>query len=595
MTLPDETGTAPATSTSGSIVKSPTGIPGFDEITRGGLPHGRVTLVLGGPGTGKTVFALEALVNGARERQEPGIFVAFEENARQVVANAATFGWDLEALEREQLFFLDARLSPTVVQSGAFDISSLLASLEAKAGEMGARTIVFDGIDVLLTLLDDAAVERREVYRLYEWLQRHGVTGIITAKADESDRPTTERYAFMQFMVDCVVLLQQRLTDRVATRSVRVLKYRGSGFDENEFPLVITDAGLEVSTFGLGELDHPAFDERVSTGVPRLDDMLGGGYYRGSSTLITGAPGTAKTTLAGAFAAAACARGERALYVSFDEGAEQLARNLTSVHVDLRPYVDAERLLVYSVRTESRAAEQHLLDIKRRISALRPSVLVLDPISALTKAGAQVAALHAAFRLLDYARTLGITVLCTSLTASEAGAAEATNIEISTLADTWIHLAYLVRGGERNRTLTIVKSRGTRHSNQVRELLLGDDGVSLADVYTAGGEVLVGTARWEREAEVREAEQRRLLEAEHRRREAEHAEAELAARIGALQRELEARQTERERLERDELARRDRRASSQEALSRLRWADARPAAVMPADAVPAARGGGGDR
>ncbi len=561
----------------GAIEKMPTGIPGFDEISRGGIPRGRVSLVLGGPGAGKTVFALEVLVNGARDRHEPGIFVAFEENARQVVANAATFGWDLDALERERLFFLDARLSPTVVQSGAFDIAGLLAALGAKAEEMGARTIVFDGIDVLLTLLDDPAAERREVYRLYEWLQSRGVTGVITAKADASDRPTTERYAFMQFMVDCVVVLQQRLADRVAMRSVRVLKYRGSGFRENEFPLVISDTGLEVSTFGTTELEHPAFTERVSTGVPRLDDMLGGGYYRGSSALVTGAPGTAKTTLAGAFVAAACARGERALYVSFDESAEQIVRNLRSVGIDLAPHVAGGRLDMYSVRTESHGAEQHLLAVKQRIADSRPDVLVLDPISALAKAGVQLAALHASIRVLDHAKSLGITVLCTSLITGDAGDVEATGMEISTIADTWMHLAYVVRGGERNRTLTIVKSRGTKHSNQVRELLLGDDGVGLADVYTAGGEVLVGTARWEREAALREAERRRAADARRRRREAEAAEAEIASRIAALQRELEARRAERAQLDSDEASLLAWQTSSHDELARLRWADATPA------------------
>lgn len=563
----------PPSSPPGAITKMPTGIPGFDEITRGGLPRGRVTLVLGGPGAGKTVFALEALVNGARERQEPGIFVAFEESARQVVANAAAFGWDLDALERERLFFLDARLSPTVVQSGAFDLAGLLAALDAKVEEMGARSVVLDGIDVLLTLLDDPALERREIYRLYEWLQARGVTGLITAKADTSDRATTERYAFMQFMVDCVVLLQQRLADRVASRGVRVLKYRGSGFSENEFPLLISETGLEVSTFGAAELDHPVFTERLSTGVARLDEMLGGGYYRASSALVTGAPGTAKTTLAGAFVAAACARGEGALYVSFDEAADQIVRNLRSVGLDLAPYVADGRLRMYSVRTESRGAEQHLLDLKRQLAERRPAVLVLDPISALAKSGAAVAALHASLRLLDYAKALGVTVLCTSLIVGDTGDDEATAMEISTIADTWIHLAYVVRGGERNRTLTIVKSRGTRHSNQVRELLLGDEGIQLADVYTAGGEVLVGTARWEREAEAREAERRQAAEAARRRREAEAAEGELAARIAALQRELAVRQAERESIAGDESARLARRASDRTELGRRRHGD----------------------
>ncbi|HEX6060129.1 MAG TPA: circadian clock protein KaiC [Gemmatimonadaceae bacterium] len=555
------------------IDKAPTGIPGFDEISRGGLPSGRVTLVVGGPGSGKTLFALETLVNGARLRQEAGVFVAFEENSRQIVANAATFGWDLPALERERLFFLDARLSPATIHGGEFDLGALLAALGAKCDELGAKRIVFDGLDVLLTLLDDPAAERREVYRLHEWLREREITGIMTAKSGDADRWLAERYAFMQFMVDCVVALQHRLSERVSIRTLRILKYRGSGFAENEFPIVISDSGIEVSSFGSPMLQYPASSERVSTGIARLDAMLAGGYYRGSSTLISGAPGTAKSTLAGAFVAAACERGERALWLSFDESAAQIARNLRSVGIDLAPHLASGRLVVHSVRTESRGAEEHLVDLRRRTEGHAPSVMVIDPISALAKTGGNVAAVHASLRMLDHARTRGITLICTSLVADGETDSELTATQISTIADTWIHLAYLVKGGERNRTLTIVKSRGTRHSNQVRELLIADDGVSLADVYTAGGEVLVGTARWEREAELREAERRRRVESERRHRELELVEAEVSARISALQRELETRRAELESAESEEAGRRDRMESKLGELRRRRFDD----------------------
>lgn len=555
------------------IDKAPTGIVGFDSITDGGLPSGRVTLLLGGPGTGKTVFALQTLVNGARDHAEPAIFVAFEENSRQIVQNGATFGWDLPALERERLFFLDARLSPTTVNSGEFDLSALLAALGAKVDEMGARRVVFDGLDVLLTLLDDRAAERREVYRIYEWLQERGLTGIITAKADEAGGSSADRYSFMQFMVDCVVLLQHRLADRVSLRTVRVMKYRGSGFRENEFPLVISHQGIDVATFSGAALEYPVSNERVSTGIPRLDSMLAGGYHRGSGVLVSGAPGTAKTTLAGAFTAGACERGERALYVSFDESAGQIVRNLRSVGFELAPYLESGQLEIVSVRTEARGAEEHLLHLKNRISAIDPAVLVLDPISALSKTGGHVAATHASLRLLDFAKDRGITTLCTSLVGADDTLVEATEMQISTIADTWIHLSYVVRAGERNRLLTIVKSRGTRHSNQVRELLLGDDGVSLADVYVAGGEVLVGTARWEREVEAREAELRRQEESERKRAELELAETELEARLAALERELTARRAEREALSRTETLRRDNRTAAESHRLRLRDAD----------------------
>lgn len=556
------------------IEKTETCISGFDEITGGGIPRGRVTLLLGSPGAGKTVFALEALVNGARKHREPGIFVAFEESSRQIVANGATFGWDLDALERERLFFLDARLSPTVVQAGEFDLTGMLAAVSAKAKEMNATRIVFDGIDVLLSLLDDPTAERREMYRIYEWLQQEKLTGIITGKSAEADRPTTERYAFMQFMVDCVVLFQHRLEDRVSIRTVRVMKYRGSAFEENEFPMVITQSGIQVSTFVSQSLEGEASTERITSGVERLDTMLAGGYYRGSSVLISGSPGTAKTTLATACAKAACDRGERALVMTFDEGASQFVRNLASVDMDLKPHVDSGALVIKSVRTESQGAEEHLLVLRALVDEHRPTVLVIDPISALNKTGGRIAASHASVRIMDFAKSRGITTICTSLLATDAPEQEVTATQISTIADTWIHLAYLVKGGERNRTLTIVKSRGTSHSRQVRELLLSNDGISLADVYSAGGEVLVGTARYEREREEQEAERRQVAETKRRKAQLELAEAEVSARIAALQRELQAQRAELAAAEEDEHARLERRTTGIEDVKVRRTADA---------------------
>ena len=559
--------------TDSGIEKTATCIEGFDEITGGGIPKGRVTLVVGGPGAGKTVFALETLVNGAKRNREPGIFVAFEESSQQIIDNAATFGWDLEQLQRERLFFLDARLSPTVVQSGQFDLSGMLAAISSKAREMKATRVVFDGIDVLLTLLNDQNAERREMYRIYEWLQSEGLTGIITAKAADTDRASTERYAFMQFMVDCVTLLQHRLNERVSIRTVRVTKYRGSGFAENEFPLIISKNGIRVSTFANGK-HVDASTERISTGLDRLDTMLGGGYYRGSSVLISGAPGTAKTTLSASCAMAACQRGERALVVTFDEGASQYIRNLRSVGMDLQPCVDAGLLLISSSRSESQGAEEHLLEIKELIDRHDPAVLVIDPISALIKTGGHIAASHASVRIMDLAKSRGITTIITSLVASDTPEEEGTPTQISTIADTWIHLAYLIKGGERNRTISIVKSRGTRHSSQVRELLLSDDGMDLADVYSAGGEVLVGTARWEREQEEQDAERRRRAEINARRRQLQLAEAEIAARMTTLQRELEARRAEIDQVDQGEKDRIQRRDESHAGVLSRRKADA---------------------
>jgi len=554
------------------IEKAGTGISGFDEITRGGIPAHRTTLIVGGPGAGKTVFALQTLVTAARKYREPGIFVAFEESSRQIIGNAATFGWDLAGLERERLFFLDARLSPTTVQAGDFDIAGMLAGLQAKAVEMGAKRIVFDGIDVLLTLLSDPVKERREMYRLQEWLASNGLTAVITAKASDTDATTAERYSFMQFMVDAVVTLHHRMHDRVSLRGIRVMKYRGSGFSEGEFPLIITDGGIEVATFGTSELDFEVSSDHVSSGVPRLDTMLDGGYFRGTGVLISGAPGVAKTTLAGAFALAACKRGERVLYVSFDEAGNQIIRNLRSVGMDLQRYRDSGLLRFYSVRTETRSSEDHLINLKKYLTDFSPQNLVIDPLSALAKAGGHVAAVHASLRLLDYARSLGITTVCTSLVADEA-VNETTTTQISTIADTWIHLAYVVHGGERNRTLTIVKSRGMKHSNQVRELVLNDSGVTLADVFTAGGTVLVGTARFEHESKMREMAANARNERAMRRKTAEQGEAKIRAQIAALEAELESHRLSSELAASQDAESENRRSSDLDEVKRRRYAD----------------------
>ena len=557
-----------------SIPKSATGIEGFDDITYGGLPASGTTLVVGGPGAGKTIFALQTLVNGARLHHEPAIFVAFEEPAEQIIRNAATFGWDLQELMRERLFFLDARLSPATIKAGEFDLEGMLAGIGAKANELGAKRIVFDGLDVLLTLLDDPVTERREVYRLYEWMRETKLSGLITAKSQDREKLNVDRYAFMQFMVDCVVGLQHRLAERVSLRSIRVLKYRGSAFDEGEFPYVIDDDGIRISTFSTNQIDVAISNERVSTGIDRLDAMMQGGYYRGSSIIITGVPGTAKTTLCGTFANQMCKSGEKVLFVSFDEASAQIARNLKSIGLDLQKWIDEELLHVHAVRTEARSAEEHLMELRRLIREFEPRHLIIDPISALAKTGGHVSAVHASMRLLDYAKCRGITTLCTSLVSSSEITEEQTDTEISTIADTWIHLAYKVMGGERNRTLTIVKARGIGHSNQVRELILSDNGVSLTNVYTAGGEVLVGTARYEKEASVRVELRRRELEMQLRRAELQATEAELKARVEILKRELEAKRAEIELFETSQAAALESTQATEAAVHRLRGVDA---------------------
>ena len=567
------------------LAKIATGIEGFDALSGGGLPRNRTTLVMGGPGSGKTVFSLQALVNAARQRGESGIFVAFEERGREIMANAATFDWGLPALAEKQIYILDAHLSPTVVQSGEFDLSGILAILKAKQAAMHAGWIVFDGIDVLLTLLRDPIVEMREIYRIRDWLADNELTAIVTAKMD-SQTSAVVNYGFMQFMVDCVIRFDRRLEYGVPAHRLQVTKYRGSDFASGEFPLSFGRSGIEVAAPEPPEIIHEASTERVSAGIERFDAMLGGGLFRGSSTLITGAPGTSKTTLIGKFAETACQRGERTLFVSFDEGADQILRNLSSVGIDLQAHVRSGLLRMYSGRTEARSAEEHLIKLRALIRDHQPRCMVIDPLSAMAKAGGIGAARAVANRLIHLMKDSKITVVISALIEGNDPQAEATDLQISTIADTWIHLSYLVRSGERNRALTIVKSRGTWHSNQVRELVLSEAGPMLTDVYSAGGEVLMGTLRWEKEAEENARQRQRQAEFEHKQRELEFAEADTRARIKTLELDLQRQQAELALYTLDGEARVLSSSEREHELRRMRGADLAtrpdPAAIPPA-------------
>ncbi len=481
------------------LEKFSTGIEGLDDITGGGLPLSRTTLFMGGPGCGKTVLALQVLVSAATQYKTPGIFVAFEENTRQVFANAKTFGWNLAEMELQQITFVNANMRSDAVKAGTFDIIGLLAGLEAQAKEMGAKLIVFDAIDVLLSLLDDPAAECRELHRLHEWLTLHGLTGIITTKVNDHQPGTAQRYGFMPFMADCAVLLGQRVADRMAVRSMRVLKYRGSPHVLNEVPFVIGSAGVEVGSSNGVHPEPQPFTERVSTGIEPLDEMLGGGFYRGTNALLTGSSGGGKSTLAGAFIESACRRGERALFISFDENSRDIVRDLATMSIDLSPHLTSGLLRMEAVRSEAASSEEHFMRIKRLTAEQQPRCLVIDPLSALARVGGGLAARAVAERLIYLCRNAGITVLFTSLLEGIDPQLETTTLHVSTISDSWIQISYALLDGERNRALSIVKSRGSAHSNQLRELLFSREGVTLADPYTAGGEVLMGTLRLEKE------------------------------------------------------------------------------------------------
>jgi len=559
-------------------LKSSTGIPGFDQITGGGLPRGRTTLLLGGPGSGKTIFALQFLAQGARECGQAGIFVAFEESPARIVANSAGFGWGLDVLTPGALHFVDAQPAPDLIQSGSFDLSGMLAGLGALADEIKAQRIVFDALDIVLALLPDGPSRRREIYRLHEWLLDRQLTGLITAKSggDEERSLGDQPFGFMQFMVDCAVILNHRVTLGVSQRNLRVQKFRGSSFDENESPFIIGKDGFDVAVARtLGRTDAQVSNERVSSGVDRLDTMLGGGYYRGASVLITGFPGTAKTTLSGAFAEAACLRGERTLFVSFDSDGSEVIRNLTSVGIQLERFEKSGMLAMISARTITGSAESMLVRIKALAKEHNARCLVIDPVSTLSKSGNELTAHGVAERLIDWSKAAGITLVCTSLLDEMGGAlGGGTPLQISTLADTWIHLNYLVQAGERNRGMSIVKSRGTAHSNQVRELILSEHGVTLADIYTAGGEVLMGTLRWEKESAERVANEVAEVAGQLKRVTLDAEEAVLEVRAKSLQTELVAKQIEKTLLERTTQSREGELSRVRARMRELRGADA---------------------
>jgi circadian clock protein KaiC len=549
--------------------RMPSGVDGFDEIADGGLPRGGITVVLGGPGSGKTIFGMQVLARGARDG-EPGILVAFEESAERIRANTAGFAWGGEEMNHG-VHVLDAQLSQSVETAGEFDLIGLLAMVAARAKQLGARRIVFDGIDVLLGHLADATLVRREVFRIREWVHQSGLSAVVTAKADAADARPNADYDFLQFMADCVVTLHHRVVQGTALRFIRVAKYRGAAHSANEFPITVAEAGLEVAANTAIELTYPASTERVSTGIERLDAMLSGGYYRGSSVLITGVPGTAKTTLAASFAQAAVRRGERTLYVSFDEAPDQIVRNVASIGIHLGPYIESGILRLQSFRGRVESPEALVARIRALIREAQPQNLVVDPLSALCPRSLESDA--AAVAVLDVAKRAGITSVNTSLLGNALPLSEQTPLNISTIADTWMHVSYASQGGERNRALTIIKARGTGHSNQVRELVLTNLGVTLTDVYSVGGEVLMGTMRWEKENNVRRSQAVAKNAGVLRARKVELALAETRARLDTLGREQAVQEAELIQINADAMEELDHRAHDTGEVLQRRRAD----------------------
>jgi circadian clock protein KaiC len=523
-----------------TLPKTATGIQGLDEITSGGLPRGRPTLISGGAGSGKTLFGLEFLVRGATQYNEPGVFMSFEESIPDLTKNAASLGFDLARLVAEKKLFLDHVLitRSEISESGEYDLDGLFIRIADAVQRVGGRRIVLDTIESLFSELPNPGILRAEIRRLFGWLKEKGLTTVITAERDRPDRLT--RHGIEEFVSDCVILLDHRIREEISTRRVRVVKYRGSTHGTNEYPFLIDEQGISVLPISSLGLDHAAPADRISSGIARLDGMLGGkGFYGGSSILISGTSGTGKTSVAAHFVDAACRRGERCLFFAFEESPRQIVRNMRSIGIDLQPWVRKGMLRFQAARPTYGGIEEHLLMTHKCISNFQPSVVVVDPVTNLIMVSTPNEVRSMLTRLVDFLKTQEITSIFTSLTAG-GSPLEASEVDVSSLMDTWLVLVSIEVGGERNRALYVLKSRGMEHSNQIREFQLTDKGLRLLDVYLGPEGVLTGSARLSQEAREKVAGNSRRQELESRRRELERAHLTFEARMATLRAEHEA-------------------------------------------------------
>ena len=530
-----------------SLAKAPTGVQGLDEITGGGLPRGRPTLVCGSAGCGKTLLAMEFLVRGATQFGEPGVFMAFEETSKELAENVRSLGFDVDDLVEKKKLAIDfVRVERNEIEeTGEYDLEGLFVRLNHAIDSVGAKRVVLDTLETLFGGLSNVAILRGELRRLFRWLKDKGVTAIITG---ESGDGTLTRHGLEEYVSDCVILLDHRVVDQVSTRRLRIVKYRGTTHGTNEYPFLIDEDGISVLPVTSMGLQHEVSTERVSSGVPRLDMMLGGeGYFRGSTVLTSGTAGSGKTSLAAHFAVAACQRGERCLYFSFEESPGQLLRNMRSIGIDLAPWVKKGLLQFHSSRAAIHGLEMHLATIHKLVRDFQPRVVIMDPIDTLVTAGTRRDATVMLTRLIDFLKIKEITAHLTNLTASGDALGD-TDLDVSSLVDTWLLLRDLELGGERNRVINVLKSRGMAHSNQLREFLLTDRGVELQDVYLGPEGVLTGSARQAQEAGEKAVAMLRQQEVEGKQRERERRREALEARIVALQKEFEAEEEEANRL-----------------------------------------------
>ena len=514
-----------------ALAKVRTGIAGFDDITGGGLPRGRPTLIAGGPGCGKTLFSMEFLVKGATEFAEPGLFVSFEENQQELAQNVASLGFDLEHLVERRLLSIDLVRAEAreIEETGDYDLEGLFVRLGHAIDQIKAKRIVLDTIESLFAALPNEMVLRSELRRLFRWLKDRGITAVITA---ERGAGTLTRNGLEEYVSDCVILLDHRVIDQVSTRRMRVVKYRGSVHETNEFPFLIDENGFSVLPITSFALTHKASTERMSTGMARLDEMLDGkGLYRGSSILVSGTPGSGKSSIISHVVDAACARGERCLFFPFEESQMQIVRNMRSLGLDFDRWVSRGLLHFYPARQHQYGLETHLAMLHKKVVKFNPRVVAIDPVSNLTEIGSTMEAKAMLTRMVDFLKGRGITALFTSLT-SDAQNPEMTEVSISSLMDTWLLVRNLESNGERNRGLYILKSRGMPHSNQIREFILSHQGIQLLDAYTGTAGVVMGTARLVQE-ERDKAEELKL------RNQIDQKQRELASKRKAMDMEIE--------------------------------------------------------
>ena len=484
------------------LEKSPTGIAGFDEVTKGGVPKGRPTIVCGGPGCGKTMFALEFLVRGATDFNEPGVLMTFEETSEEMSKNVASLGFDLNKLAAKKKLVLEyVRIEPAEIQeTGEYDLEGLFIRMRHAVKSIGAKRVVLDTLEAIFSGFSNTGMLRAEIRRLFRWLKDHGLTTVVTAEKGEG---SLTRYGLEEYVSDCVIFLDHRVTEQISTRRMRVVKYRGASHVADEIPFLIDERGFSVLPSSSMRLDHEVSNERISSGVKDLDDMLEGkGFYRGSSILISGTAGTGKSSMAALFAQETCRNGERCLYIALEESPAQAMRNMTSIGIDLEKHVRKGLLRFEAWRPTQSGLEMHLLQIHKLVEQHNPATVIIDPLTSLMVSSTDQ--LHSMLmRLIDFLKTQQITGFFTALTSGRNKEIEETDVGISSLIDTWIFARDVELNGERNRCLHVLKSRGMANSNQVREFLMSKEGIRLVPVYVGTGTVLTGSARVAQEARER--------------------------------------------------------------------------------------------